>query len=282
MPLTPEQRQRLQARIGQPAVRPSQTSGGLPPEVAAIASQLPQGKPYVKSLGPSGPTIGYPIPQEEMTRQLGMEAAKLRLRSMTPQVGEAIKRAFSRIDAFEGILNDLEGLSKNFRKGPLRGTYAKLGAKATGGGEFAGVEAEESEDILNYSDLRPGVAAGLYRAITGDDRISDIDAELFEFARVEQAVPVVTHTPDESRVSAELRERDNGVRDGPAAHELRFMLLIPFQQRLLFFDIDELHASAVETECSEFLFGDFQKNIDNGVTQAAKFEFFHPAMIADT
>ena len=176
MPLTPEQRQRLQARIGQPAVRPSQTSGGLPPEVAAIASQLPQGKPYVKSLGPSGPTIGYPVPQEEMTRQLGMEAAKLRLRSMTPQVGEAIKRDFSRIDAFEGILNDLEGLSKNFRKGPLRGTYAKLGAKATGGGEFAGVEAEESEDILNYSDLRPGVAAGLYRAITGDDRISDIDA----------------------------------------------------------------------------------------------------------
>lgn len=95
---------------------------------------------------------------------------------MTPHAGETLKRDFSRIDAFEGLLNDLEGLSKNFRKGPLQGTYAKIGAKVTGGGEFKGVGRGESEDILSYSDMRPAVAAGLYRAITGDDRISDMDA----------------------------------------------------------------------------------------------------------
>ena len=171
MPLTEEQRRRLQGRLGTPS-----TSGGLPPEIRAIAERVPNAQPYLQSVGTSGPRIAYPKTRGVVEQELGLEAAKQQIRRLNPTVGEAIKRDFARIDAFEGILSDLESTAKNFRKGPIQGTYAKLGAKATGGGEFPGVQASESEDILNYSDLRPGVAAGLYRAVTGDDRISDRDA----------------------------------------------------------------------------------------------------------
>jgi len=133
------------------------------------------------SYGPSGPRITPGASNAQVERELGIEYAKGRVKAMNPSVAESIRRDFSRMDAFEGILGDLEKASTSFRKGPVKGTYAKLGSKLTGGGQFGGgllpeVSQTESEDMLNYTDLRPGVAAGLYRAITGDDRISDMDA----------------------------------------------------------------------------------------------------------
>lgn len=120
--------------------------------------------------------MGFPLPQDIIEQQLGMEAAKAVVRNSVPKASETLKRDYSRIDAFEGVLDDMEKLSKTVRKGPVQGRYVRAGAKVTGGGKFPGVEEPESENAVTYDDLRPSVAAGLYRAVTGDDRISDRDA----------------------------------------------------------------------------------------------------------
>jgi hypothetical protein len=181
MPLpTEEQRRRLQARMGQPPAGGGQasTSTELPAAIKALVAGLPPAQSQV-SYGPSGPRVTPAVSNQQIEREMGVAYIKGRVKALTPQMSATIQRDFSRIDAFEGILSDLE--SSSFRKGPVKGTYAKLGAKLMGGGKFGGgmlpeVSQKESEDILTYSDMRPGVAAGLYRAITGDDRISDMDA----------------------------------------------------------------------------------------------------------
>ena len=43
-------------------------------------------------------------------------------------------------------------------------------------GEKMDIDPDTASDVRNYDELRPAVAAGFYRAITGDDRISDRDA----------------------------------------------------------------------------------------------------------
>jgi len=176
MPLTDEQRRVIQARMGRSvASAPPQGPSGLPPDIAAIAARVPPGQPYLRTLG-ARPQMAFPMPHGQIEQELGLEAAKQQIRKMNPVVGEAIRRDFSRIDAFEGILGDLSNLAQSVRKGPIKGSYVGLGSRVTGGGEFPGVPSEESERAVTYEELRPGVAAGLYRAVTGDDRISDRDA----------------------------------------------------------------------------------------------------------
>src|SRR3990167_8731410 len=143
MPLTEDQRRLLQRYQGTGQTTPS--TPGLPPNIQAIAAVVPSGKPYLKSLGRAGGQIAYPMPPEAVAQQLGMEAARQQVRQSVPKAGEVMKRDFARIDAFEGILGDLEALAKSVRKGPIQGSYVKLGSKVTGGGQFPDVQRGESE-----------------------------------------------------------------------------------------------------------------------------------------
>ena len=91
-------------------------------------------------------------------------------------MASSIQRDLSRIASFEGSLNDLEALVKTVPKGRVKGWAAGAKSFLTGGGEGLGLDATSSRNILTYNQMRPGIAAGLYRAVTGDDRISDMDA----------------------------------------------------------------------------------------------------------
>ena len=102
------------------------------------------------------------------------------------------QRDLSRISAFEGSLNDLESLAKSVPKGRVKGNLANLSSWVTGGGPGLGLSEESSRNTLTYNQLRPGIAAGLYRAVTGDDRISDMDAA----ARALPFVPPFNIDPD--------------------------------------------------------------------------------------
>jgi hypothetical protein len=122
-----------------------------------------------------------------MERQITADYAKKQATASIPKASDTMKRDYSRIDAFEGIMNDMETLSRTVRKGPVQGRYIKGVAKATGGSEFGkkglssplpDVSQSESINAVTYEELRPGIAAGLYRAVTGDDRISDTDAQM--------------------------------------------------------------------------------------------------------
>ena len=184
MPLTDEQKRQLRAKMGQGvSTSPAPTSaGGLPPGIRDLVSSIPQGQPYPVQAGPSGLRFQIPPPQAEVGRQLAVQSAKQQLKAKNPTVSDAIKREFSRIDTFDGLFDDLNTLARKVRKGPIQGRYVKGASAVTGGGKIdlpgqrLDVDEDESINALSYSELRAPVAAGFYRAITGDDRISDRDA----------------------------------------------------------------------------------------------------------
>ena len=111
--------------------------------------------------------------------------------------------------------------------------------------------------------------------LVDDDRVADLDAELLELARVEQAVAVIADAADERGLPAELREGDDGIGDGASADEFRLVLLIAVEERLLRGEIDEHHAAALEPKRCELRIGDFHEDVDDGVTEAAELEWFH-------
>lgn len=163
MPLTDEEQQWLQQTLGQPST-PS-APGTLPPGI-------PPGRPYPTSTLIGKTRIAYPPPASEVQRQLAVERAKQESKA----VPSTIQRDFSRIESFEGSLNDMEKIAQSLPKGPIQGRYAGVGSAVTGGGKFPGVSEDQAMNAVTYNAMRPGIAAGLYRAVTGDDRISDMDA----------------------------------------------------------------------------------------------------------
>ena len=98
--------------------------------------------------------------------------------------------------------------------------------------------------------------------------IADVDAQFFEFTRIEQPVAIVADAADECRRAAELRKRNHRVGDRAAADQSRLMLLIPLQQCLLLGEVHELHAAAVKAKRGKFLVGYFEEDIDDCVPQS--------------
>src|SRR5215831_8613446 len=85
-----------------------------------------------------------------------------------------------------------------------------------------------------------------------DDRVSDIDSEFLELARIKQAISVVSDAANESSLASELGKGDHGVGDRPAADEFGFVLLIPVEQDLLILQIHEPHTAAFKPERCKF------------------------------
>lgn len=184
MPLTDEEKAQLDELLGTSQAAPP-IPGTLPPEIAGVA--------YPASFTKGGLRVNIPPPASEVQRQMSVE----RMKQENKPVASTIQRDFSRIESFEGSLNDLEKLANEVPKGPLKGRYAGIGSKVVGGGEFPGVSEAQSIGAVTYNAMRPGIAAGLYRAVTGDDRISDMDA-------AQRALPFV---PDLSLTPKAFQER---------------------------------------------------------------------------
>jgi len=105
--------------------------------------------------------------------------------------------------------------------------------------------------------------------------LSNIDAQFLEFARIEEAVAVISDAADEGRLASKLRKGNDGIGDRSAADQLRLVFLKAIEQGFLFGEIDEPHGAPLKSKRSELGFGDFQENVNKGVAQAAELEFFH-------
>ena len=123
--------------------------------------------------------------------------------------------------------------------------------------------------------VRGHEADGRAGELVDDDRVADLDAELLELLRVEQAIAVITDAADERGLAAELREGDDGIGDRAAAGEPRLVLLIAVEQASAAPEIDEHHAAALEPKRCELRIGDFHEDVDDGVTESAELEWFH-------
>ena len=158
-----------------------------------------------------------PKPQKSIGEQIieAEELAGARARgTASVKFSERAKTDFARIGAFEGSLNELIQASSGVPKGPIRGRFASGIAALTGGGGGLGIGKETAENVDLYNSLRPGIAAGLYRAVTGDDRISDIDAE----RRALPFVPPLSRTPGASEkrflvLQRAIQKRKQGIMD---------------------------------------------------------------------
>ena len=137
------------------------------PQSPGVPQPAPGFSPY-PGLELQGVTMGGKTP----TMRFGQPKAAAASKSLA----SSIQRDLSRIASFEGSLNDLEALVKTVPKGRVKGWVAGAKSFVTGGGEGLGLDAASSRSIMTYNQMRPGIAAGLYRAVTGDDRISDLDA----------------------------------------------------------------------------------------------------------
>lgn len=103
-------------------------------------------------------------------------------KSLTPRVAPApgggpvypktepvkIKEEVDSIDEQLGQVTELERMLKKVPAGGA-GAFASIGSKATGG--------LVAPDVKIYNDLIPSIAVKIYRAMTGDTRLSDSDAQ---------------------------------------------------------------------------------------------------------
>ena len=111
----------------------------------------------------------------------GFDITSLRLGPFTlekPKLTGTQKTTLSEIKALKNGIVELKSLAANVDKGPVQGRFTSFVAKVTGGGGLGavGVPPQEAADADIYQRIKPGFARGIYRAVTGDKRISDLDA----------------------------------------------------------------------------------------------------------
>ncbi len=113
-----------------------------------------------------------------------------------------------------------------------------------------------------------------------DDGIANVDVQLFELRLVKKAIAVVADAADEGALTAELREADGRIGHRAAAYQARLALVEALQERLLLSQLDQAHGAALEAEIGEFLVAQLQKDVDNGVAEAANLKFLHAAKLS--
>src|SRR5262249_26361206 len=71
-----------------------------------------------------------------------------------------------------------------------------------------------------------------------NDRIADVDVQLFKFRRVEETIAIIADATNECTTSAELRKGDDGIGHRSAADQPRIVIVELFEQTLLLDVID--------------------------------------------
>src|SRR5579862_8294284 len=110
---------------------------------------------------------------------------------------------------------------------------------------------------------------------TNDHGIADVDVQLLELGLVKKAVAIVADATDEGSLAAKLREADDRVGHGATADQPGLLVVKALEQRFLLGQLHQPHRAALEAEGSELVVVQFEKNVHDGIAEAAELEFFH-------
>lgn len=105
-----------------------------------------------------------------------------------PKPNAASQKSAGDVQAIDEQLNEIDDLSTKLSQGwsgPIAGRAAVLAAKATGGGM--------QQPISEFEAIKPAFAVKVYRAWTGDTRLSDSDA-------ASRAYPLLPNSTDQPQV----------------------------------------------------------------------------------
>ncbi len=116
------------------------------------------------------------------------------------------------------------------------------------------------------------------RGLADNDGVADIDAQFLELGLVEQAVAIVADAAEKSSLPTQLRKSDNGVGDRTAADQSRLVLSKAMQQRLLLRRLHQAHRAALKTERRQFLVGQLDEDVHQGIAESVKLELSHPCL----
>src|SRR3990167_1003544 len=172
MPLTEEERQRIQTRL-QGGTTPS-PSGVLPPEIEALVGSVTGTPAYLRSMSPRGGTVVPARPsgqvQGEMRNTLLLDQARERLKNLnkpskaTP-TGQltAFKSTNQAIRRLKNLIQTIE--QKGYKTGPLsprfqRGTLGNIAMQYRGTPEERAFKAENERFANDYITAQTGAQRG--------------------------------------------------------------------------------------------------------------------------